>query len=277
MIVARRIAEVRAWRSEQSGGVGLVPTMGYLHAGHLSLAARARDENPSMAASLFVNPMQFGPNEDLARYPRDLARDRDLLERAGCDLLFVPEVDEMYPPGFETAVDVGSVAQTLEGERRPGHFRGVATVVLKLFNILQPRRAYFGQKDAQQIAVLRRMVDDLNLPVDLVACPTVREPDGLALSSRNAYLTAAERLAAPVLFRALSAARDRWLAGERDAETLRAVMRAVLDAEPLVRTDYVSVSDGATLRELLHIEGPALLSMAAFLGRARLIDNILLG
>jgi pantoate--beta-alanine ligase len=277
MIVARRVAEVRAWRHEQRGDVGLVPTMGYLHAGHLSLVARARHENASTAASLFVNPTQFGPDEDLARYPRDFARDRDLLERAGCDLLFAPEVDEMYPPGFETSVDVGSVAHPLEGERRPGHFRGVATVVLKLFSIVRPRRAYFGQKDAQQLAVLRKMVDDLNVSVDLVACPTVREPDGLALSSRNAYLTAEERLAAPVLYRALSAARDRWLAGERNAETLRAVMKSVLDAEPLAHTDYVSVSDGATLRELSHVEGPALLSMAVFLGKARLIDNVLLG
>lgn len=276
MIVARRIHEVRAWRREQRADVGLVPTMGYLHAGHLSLAARARQENASVVASLFVNPTQFGPSEDLARYPRDFARDRDQLESAGCDLLFAPEADEMYPLGCEAAVDVGSVSLPLEGQRRPGHFRGVATVVLKLFNIVQPRRAYFGQKDAQQLAVLRRMVEDLDVPVELVACPTVREADGLALSSRNSYLTPEERLAAPVLYRALSAARDRWLAGERDAETLRVTMKAALDAEPLARTDYVSVADRETLRELSHLDGPALLSMAVFLGKARLIDNVVL-
>jgi pantoate--beta-alanine ligase len=274
MIIARRISEVRSWRSQAAGPVGLVPTMGYLHAGHLSLAERARLENTAVAASLFVNPTQFGPSEDLARYPRDFGRDRELLEKAGCDLLFAPEPDEMYPAEAETFVDVGSVSQPLEGERRPGHFRGVATVVLKLLNIVQPHRVYFGQKDAQQLAVLRRMVADLDVAVDLVACPTVREADGLALSSRNSYLTPEERRAAPVLYRALSAARDQWLAGERDADALRRTMRRVLDAEPRARVDYVSVADAATLRELSRAEGVALLSMAVFMGRARLIDNL---
>jgi pantoate--beta-alanine ligase len=277
VIVARRIAEVRGWRRGASPSVGLVPTMGYLHAGHLSLVARARAECATVAASLFVNPTQFGPSEDLSSYPRDFDRDRDLLETAGCDLLFAPEPHEMYRDGASTMVDVGPVSGPLEGERRPGHFRGVATVVLKLLNIVQPARAYFGQKDAQQLAVLRRMVADLDVPVDLVACPTVREADGLALSSRNSYLTPEERRAAPVLFRALSTARDLWLGGERDAEVLRRAMRAALDGEPRARTDYVSVADPATLRELSRLEGPALLSAAAFLGRARLIDNLLLG
>jgi len=251
--------------------------MGFLHAGHLSLVERARRENDRVAASLFVNPKQFGPSEDLARYPRDLARDMRLLEEGGCDLLFAPDALEMYPAGFETAVDAGSVSAPLEGARRPGHFRGVATVVLKLFGILQPDRAYFGQKDAQQLAVMRKMTRDLDVPVEIVACPTVREADGLAMSSRNVYLDPDDRRAAPVLYRALSAARDRWTAGERDAEALRQAMRAVLEAEPRARADYVSVADPETCRELDRVEGPALLSLAAFVGKARLIDNIVVG
>jgi len=274
--IATTAAEVRAWHRSEPGELGLVPTMGALHAGHLSLVARARRENPRIAASIFVNPTQFGPKEDFARYPRNIEADRAALAHAGCDLLFVPPVEQVYPPGFETAVEVGSVATPLEGERRPGHFRGVATVVLKLLNVVQPQRAYFGQKDAQQLAVIRRMALDLDLPVTIVACPTVREPDGLALSSRNAYLDADERRAAPVLFRALSSARERWLSGELDAGALRDVMRGVLDGEPRVRTDYVSVADPATLQELSRLEGPALLSLAAYLGATRLIDNVLL-
>ena len=271
------IHEVREWRRPLAGGVGLVPTMGSLHEGHLSLVERARRENDHVAASLFVNPTQFGAGEDLSRYPHDLDRDRGLLESAGCDLLFAPASDEMYPKGFETFVDVGSIAAPLEGERRPGHFRGVATVVLKLFGIFQPDRAYFGRKDAQQLAVIRRMVRDLDGAVDVVACPIVREGDGLAMSSRNGYLAPGERRAAPVLYRALCAARDRWASGVRDAEALRAVMRGVLDEEPLARTDYVSVADAGTLQELTQVEGPALLSMAVFLGKARLIDNLEIG
>jgi len=274
---AATIAEAREWRRAAGGSVGLVPTMGFLHAGHLSLVERARRENDRVAASLFVNPKQFGPSEDLARYPRDLARDMRLLEEGGCDLLFAPDALEMYPAGFETAVDAGSVSAPLEGARRPGHFRGVATVVLKLFGILQPDRAYFGQKDAQQLAVMRKMTRDLDVPVEIVACPTVREADGLAMSSRNVYLDPDDRRAAPVLYRALSAARDRWTAGERDAEALRQAMRAVLEAEPRARADYVSVADPETCRELDRVEGPALLSLAAFVGKARLIDNIVVG
>lgn len=271
------IREVRDWRRDGGGTVGLVPTMGYLHAGHLSLVDAARGENDRVAASLFVNPTQFGPSEDLARYPRDLERDTRVLEDAGCALLFAPTVEEIYPAGFQTTVDVGAVAAPLEGARRPGHFRGVATVVLKLFNIFQPDRAYFGAKDAQQLAVIRKMVRDLDLTVAIRACPTVRETDGLAMSSRNVYLSPDERRAAPVLHRALQAGRDRWAAGERDADALRQTIRSVLAEEPRVRVDYVSVADPETCRELEALAGPALLSLAAFLGKTRLIDNVVVG
>jgi pantoate--beta-alanine ligase len=267
------IPAVREWRRQSGASLGLVPTMGYLHAGHLSLLDRARRENERVAASLFVNPTQFGPQEDLARYPRDLPRDQRLLEEAGCDVLFAPSVEEMYPPSFETTVDVGCIAAPLEGARRPGHFRAVATVVLKLFDMFQPDRAYFGEKDAQQLAVIRRMVRDLDLPVQVCGCPIVREPDGLALSSRNSYLSPEERWAAPILFRALCAARDRWAAGERDAENLRRIMADVLAREPRARVDYVSVADPDTLQERDHAHSPLLISMAVYFGPTRLIDN----
>ncbi len=270
------MADVRAWRAAQAGSVGLVPTMGYLHAGHVSLVDQARRDNDRVAVSLFVNPTQFGPAEDLSRYPRDLERDRTLLERAGCDLLFVPTVEDMYPHGPGASVDPGDVAQPLEGERRPGHFRGVATVVLKLLNIVQPTRAYFGQKDAQQLGVIRAIVRGLDVPVEIVGCPTVREPDGLALSSRNSYLDPDDRRAAPVVHRALVAARALWEQGERRADALREAMRRVLAEEPRARVDYVSVADPLTFRELDVLAGPALLSMAVFVGRARLIDNLVL-
>lgn len=271
------IRELRHWRARARGAVGFVPTMGYLHAGHVSLVERARRENEAVVASVFVNPTQFGPTEDLARYPRDLERDTRMLVQAGCDLLFAPPPEEMYPSGFETFVDVGSVAAPLEGERRPGHFRGVATVVLKLFGIVQPHRAYFGEKDAQQLAEIRRLVRDLDVPVEVIGCPTVREPDGLALSSRNTYLSAEQRHAAPVLHRALTAARERWAGGERDGEVLRRAMADVLAAEPLARVDYVSVADPDTLRECSTAAPPVLLSLAVFLGRTRLIDSLRLG
>lgn len=270
------IAEVRAWRHAAATEVGLVPTMGYLHAGHVSLVTAARSENARVAASLFVNPTQFGPHEDLARYPRDLARDQALLEEAGCDLLFAPAVEEMYPRPAQCFVDPGPVAAPLEGERRPGHFRGVATVVTKLFGIFEPTRAYFGQKDAQQLAVIRRIVRDLDLPVAVVGCPTQRAADGLALSSRNSYLSPAERAAAPVLSRALEAAAAAWTQGARDGDALRAAMRRALDAEPLARVDYVSAADPETFLEVAETAGPVLLSMAVFFGRTRLIDNRLL-
>lgn len=276
MRVVHTIAEARAVRRALPGTWGFVPTMGYLHEGHLSLVRRARAENDRVAVSIFVNPTQFGPHEDYARYPRDLERDLRLLEPLGVDLVFIPSVEEMYPPGFQTWVIVEEVSRPLEGASRPGHFRGVATVVAKLFNILQPDRAYFGQKDAQQTVVIRRMVQDLNIPVEIVICPTVREPDGLAMSSRNTYLNPEERRAATVLFRALQAAKARYEAGERDAERLREAMREVIRAEPLARIDYVSVAHPETLQELERVEGPALLSLAVYIGTTRLIDNLML-
>jgi pantoate--beta-alanine ligase len=256
--------------------VGLVPTMGFLHAGHLALVEDARRRCDRVAVSLFVNPTQFGPHEDYARYPRDPRRDRQLLKDAGVDLLFGPAREEMYPPGTETVVDVGSVAEPLEGERRPGHFRGVATVVAKLLAIVQPDRAWFGQKDAQQLAVIRRLVADLNLPVEVVSHPIVREADGLALSSRNAYLSPAEREAATVLFRALGAAAAAWRGGERRGDALCRIMREILDAEPLARTDYASAADPETFREVEEARGPVHLLLAVYLGKTRLIDNQLL-
>jgi pantoate--beta-alanine ligase len=251
--------------------------MGYLHAGHLSLVERARAENAQVGVSIFVNPAQFGPAEDLAAYPRDLGRDLELLQAAGADLVWTPAAEEVYPTGFQTYVTVEDVTGHLEGAARPGHFRGVATVVAKLFNVFQPDRAYFGQKDAQQAAVIRRMARDLNFPVDVVICPIVREADGLALSSRNVYLTPQQRAAAPVLHRSLSAARDAWLAGQHDGERLRRIMREVLDAEPLAQTEYVSAADPRTLNELGDAARGALLSMAVRIGRARLIDNMPVG
>ena len=275
MKTVETIAEVRAWRRAAADRVGLVPTMGFLHEGHLSLVRRAREENDRVAASLFVNPTQFGPSEDLARYPRNLPRDQALLAEAGCDLLLVPPVEQMYPRGAETTVDTGSVSAPLEGERRPGHFRGVATVVLKLFGIFEPTHAYFGEKDAQQLAVIRKMVRDLDVPVVVRPCPTVREADGLAMSSRNSYLGPEERRAAPVLYRALHAAEARWKAGERGTEALRQAMLSVLAAEPLARVDYAAVADPDTFAALTGaIEGSALLLLAVHVGPARLIDNL---
>jgi len=268
------LAAVREWRGRSGASLGLVPTMGSLHPGHLSLLERARAENDQVAASLFVNPAQFGPGEDLDRYPRDLPRDQRLLEEAGCDLLFAPSAEEMYPAGFETTVDVGRVALTLEGLRRPGHFRGVATVVLKLLHVFEPECAYFGEKDAQQLAVIRRLVRDLNLPVAIRPCPTVRESDGLALSSRNNYLSPEDRCAAPVLFRALEAARDRWRAGEREAEALRRAMAEILAREPRARPDYLSVADPETFEERDRADPPLLVSLAVSFGSTRLIDNL---
>jgi pantoate--beta-alanine ligase len=276
MRVLTTVEEVRAWRRERTGSVGLVPTMGALHAGHLSLVAAARRENDRVAATLFVNPTQFGPQEDLALYPRDLERDVRLLEGAGTEAVFAPSVEAMYPPGAETTVDVGSVALPLEGERRPGHFRGVATVVLKLLEITSPDRAYFGEKDAQQLAVVRRLVADLDVPVQIRSCPIVREADGLALSSRNAYLSPEERRAATVLFRALEAAGSRWRSGERRGLALREAMAETLAGEPLARTDYAAAADPGTFREVDVASGPVRLLLAVYVGETRLIDNRLL-
>ncbi len=275
MITATTIAEVREWRRASNTNVGLVPTMGYLHEGHLSLVRRARAENARVCASIFVNPTQFGPNEDYARYPRDLERDAALLRASGCDLVLAPPVDELYPRGFDTSVDVGGISAPLEGARRPGHFRGVATVVLKLFGVFEPMRAYFGQKDAQQLALIRKMTCDLNLPVEVVACATVREADGLALSSRNSYLKPDERRAAPVLHRALVEAERLFAEGARDAGALRAAMRTVIEQEPLARVDYVGVADPETFEEVsADIGGPVLLLLAVYIGVTRLIDNV---
>lgn len=250
--------------------------MGYLHEGHLSLVRRARADCASVGVSIFVNPAQFGPAEDFQRYPRDLERDLSLLEPLGVDVVWAPSLEEVYPPGFQTYVGVEQVAGPLEGRARPGHFRGVATVVAKLFNAFTPQRAYFGQKDAQQVAVVRQMARDLDFPLDIVVCPTVREADGLALSSRNAYLGTAERQAATVLYRALSAARRAYDEGERNATALSALMSLALAGEPLARPEYVSAAHPDTLEELERVEGDVLLSLAVGIGKTRLIDNFLL-
>jgi pantoate--beta-alanine ligase len=279
MQIVERIAALRAARAElaAAGPLGLVPTMGFLHAGHLSLVEQARAECANVAVSIFVNPTQFAPHEDFESYPRDMQRDLDLLREAGVALVFAPPPDEVYPPDFSTYVDVQDVTDTLEGAARPGFFRGVATVVCKLLNMVQPERAYFGQKDAQQTVVVRKLVRDLNIPTEIVIGPTVREPDGLAMSSRNAYLSPPERAAAPVLYRALQAAQARYAAGERSGEALRQTMREVLAGEPLAQPEYVSAADPLTLRELEQVgERGALLSLAVQVGPARLIDNVVL-
>jgi len=277
MRVIETVAAMKEARRRLTGSVGLVPTMGYLHEGHLELVRRARAANDSVVVSIFVNPTQFGPREDYAAYPRHPQRDLAMLEKAGTDLVFMPPPEEMYPPRFNTWIEVQGVTNRLEGEHRPGHFRGVATVVAKLFNIVEPRRAYFGQKDAQQCLVIRRMVADLNMNLEVVIVPTVREPDGLAMSSRNVYLNPQERKAALVLPRALRLAEERWRGGERSAERLRREMTALIQAEPLARIDYVSVADAETLEELDTLERPAVASLAVRIGKTRLIDNVVLG
>jgi pantoate--beta-alanine ligase len=276
MMVVTTLEELGAARKLLEPPLGFVPTMGYLHEGHLSLARRARQECASVAASIFVNPAQFGPTEDLDKYPRDLERDLRLLEEVGVDLVWTPSADVMYPSGYQTRVEVEKVSLPLEGTRRSGHFRGVTTVVSKLFNAVQPQKAYFGQKDAQQAAVIRQMTRDLNFPVEIVVCPIVREPDGLAMSSRNVYLTPGQRLAAPVLHRSLLAAQAAFKKGERSAVKLRQALQDVLEAEPLARVQYVSCADYETLQELEQVTGKALLSMAVYFGDTRLIDNLVL-
>ncbi len=276
MRTTESISELRVIRASMHGAFGVVPTMGALHEGHGSLIKKARIECNYVGASIFVNPAQFSAGEDFGNYPRTLQRDLDLFESWGVDVVFMPTVESMYASGYQTWIDVENVSVPLEGEFRPGHFRGVATVVAKLFNLFTPSRAYFGQKDAQQVAVLQRMVHDLNFPVEIVVCPTIRESDGLAMSSRNAYLNPEERRAAPVIYRALCAAKSRYESGERDAEALRAVMRSVLQSEPLANPQYVSAADPATLSELEKIEKGVLFSLAVRIGKARLIDNILL-
>jgi len=277
MKVIETIDEMRKLRQQLTEPVGLVPTMGYLHEGHLSLVRRARIENPSVVVSIFVNPTQFGPREDFKAYPRDPQRDLSLLEKEKTDVVFMPSADEMYPPRFNSWVEVGKITERLEGASRPGHFRGVTTVVAKLFNIVQPTRAYFGQKDAQQLVVIKKMVADLNMNLEIVTVPTVREPDGLAMSSRNTYLNPQERQAALVLYQALSLAQKLWLQGEKDAEKLRQEMIAIIQKEPLANIDYVSIADPQTLDELDKVNPPALVSMAVKIGTTRLIDNVVLG
>lgn len=277
MDILSSLSDLRTARLSLDGTVGLVPTMGYLHEGHLSLVSRAKAENKHVIVTIFVNPTQFGANEDLSKYPRDLERDLSLLRPLGVDVVWTPTTEIMYPPGYQTWVEVEALTNPLEGAMRPGHFRGVTTVVAKLFNATQPHKAYFGQKDAQQAAVIRRMVTDLNFPLEIVVCPTAREADGLAMSSRNKYLSEAERKAATVLFRALSAAKDLYENGERDAEKLRGKMKEVLGSEPLAQMQYVSCADYDSLEELETVKGRALLSMAVFLGKTRLIDNFVLG
>lgn len=274
----KRIETIAAFRAARGDfdTLGLVPTMGFLHEGHLSLVRRARAECGAVAVSIFVNPMQFAASEDLDRYPRNEARDLDLLAAAGTDLVFMPRPEEVYPTGFATQVNVGPVAELLEGAVRPGHFAGVATVVTKLLNIVQPSRAYFGQKDGQQCAVIRKLVRDLDLPVAVVVGETVREPDGLAMSSRNVYLSPAERAVAPVLYRALKAAEALFQAGERSGDVLRAAMARTIAAVPSASLDYASVADCESLRELDHVQAGAFASLAVRLGQTRLIDNVIL-
>lgn len=272
------LEDLRRKRKALPEPVGLVPTMGFLHEGHISLVRRAREECASVVVSIFVNPTQFAPTEDLGAYPRDLPRDLALLEDAGADLVWTPTPESMYPPGYQTWVTVEEVTRPLEGSMRPTHFRGVTTVVAKLFNAVQPGRAYFGQKDAQQAVVIRRMVADLNFNLDVIVCPIVREPDGLAMSSRNTYLDADQRRAALVLSRALAAAEFAYRQGTRAPERLREEMRQTIEAEPLARLQYVSCAHPDTLEELTEpLVGPALLSMAVYVGKTRLIDNRVLG
>ncbi len=277
MIIISSLEELWAARATLKGPVGLVPTMGYLHAGHISLARRAKAECQSVIATIFVNPTQFGPNEDLSRYPRSLERDLQLLEAAGVDLVWTPTAQELYPPDFQTWVNVEQITQPLEGAMRPGHFRGVTTIVSKLFNATRPEKAYFGQKDAQQVAVISQMTRDMNHPIEIIVCPTMREDDGLAMSSRNSYLSAEERQAATVLYCALLTATRAFEGGETNAEKLRQVVREVISSEPRAQLQYVSCADYATLAELQTVDHKALLSLAVFIGKTRLIDNFVLG
>ncbi len=276
MKVVETIEDMKRLRLKLNEPVGLVPTMGYLHQGHLSLVRRARTENRSLVVSIFVNPTQFGPGEDFNKYPCNPERDLALLEKERVDVVFIPPADEMYPSGFDSWVEVGKLTRRLEGGRRPGHFKGVTTVVCKLFNIVQPTRAYFGHKDAQQLVVIKRMVADLNMNLEIVTLPTVREADGLAMSSRNSYLNPEERRAATVLYRTLTLAQDLWSKGERSAERLRWEMTALIQKEPLASIDYVSIADAETLDELDTVKTPALVSLAAKIGKTRLIDNVVL-
>lgn len=279
MKIFKTISEMRDYSREMRGAgetIGFAPTMGYLHEGHISLFKAAKSGNTKAVVSIFVNPTQFGPAEDLSTYPRDLEGDLNKCEMASVDAVFIPEARDMYPDGYSTYVDVSGVTAVMEGARRPGHFRGVTTVVAKLFNTVMPDRAYFGQKDYQQTVVVRRMAQDLNMSTEIVVLPTVREPDGLAMSSRNAYLSPRERAAALTIYRALSSARNLYDAGERNTNALKSKVRDVAEAEPLVELEYAEVADAGTLAPLGEIDGKAVLAVAARVGNTRLIDNVLL-
>lgn len=276
MKIVSSLSDLNTARLSLDGTVGLVPSMGYLHEGHLSLIRKAKEECQNVILTIFVNPTQFGANEDLSKYPRDLARDLALIKPLGVDLVWNPSPEIMYPTGYQTWVEVEAMTRPLEGAMRPDHFRGVTTVVAKLFNATQPHKAYFGQKDAQQAAVIRQMTRDLNFPVEIIVCPIVREADGLAMSSRNKYLEGEDRKAATILFQALSAAKGLYEAGERDAGKLRERMKDVIKAEPRAQMQYVSCADYDSLEELYVIKGKTLLSMAVLLGKTRLIDNFVL-
>ncbi|MCY4578305.1 MAG: pantoate--beta-alanine ligase [Chloroflexi bacterium] len=276
MQVIESVAAFRQAYDAAAKPLGLVPTMGFLHEGHMALVHRAREENATAAVSIFVNPTQFGPSEDFATYPRDMDSDLAKLEKAGVDLVFAPTVDEVYPAGFDTHVDVGCIGERLEGEHRAGHFQGVATVVCKLLTIVRPDRAYFGQKDAQQCLVVQRLNEDLNLGAEIVVCPTVRDSDGLALSSRNVYLSADERIAALSLNRSLRLAQELHSQGDTDAAHIRHRMHELITASPLADIDYISIADAKNLDELDSIDRPALVSLAVRIGKTRLIDNVII-
>ena len=276
MKVIEKIDEMKQLRQQLAEPVGFVPTMGYFHEGHLALVKRARAANHWVIVSIFVNPTQFGPQEDFDKYPRDPQRDLAMLEEEEPDIVFMPSVAEMYPAQFSSWVEVEKVTERLEGASRPGHFRGVTTVVAKLFNIIQPAKAYFGQKDAQQVIVIKRMVADLNMNLEIVTVPTVREPDALAMSSRNTYLNPQERQAAVVLYQALTLAHQLWSQGEKNAQTIRQQMTGLIQKQPLATIDYVSLANTETLDELDNIKSPALVSLAVKIGNTRLIDNIVL-
>ncbi|MBO5152844.1 MAG: pantoate--beta-alanine ligase [Eubacterium sp.] len=278
MQIATTINEVRtqvkAWKKEGCS-VGFVPTMGYLHEGHGSLISRARAENDKVVVSIFVNPMQFGPGEDLESYPRDLDKDSAYCESLGADLIFHPEPEEMYTDGFCSYVDMSVLTEELCGLSRPVHFRGVCTVVNKLFNIVQPDRAYFGQKDAQQLAIIKRMVQDLNMDLEIIGCPIVREEDGLAKSSRNTYLSAEERQAALVLSKAVKLGQELVAGGETDAKKIVSEMSALIEKEPVARIDYVKAVDGLTMQQIDIVKKPMLVALAVYIGKTRLIDNFI--
>jgi pantoate--beta-alanine ligase len=276
MLIVNTLEELFFARRLVDGPVGLVPTMGYLHEGHLSLVRQAKSECKSVVATIFVNPAQFGPNEDLSEYPRDLDRDLKLLEAAEVSLVWTPSPEDIYPAGYQTWVEVENLTKPLEGSMRPAHFRGVTTVVSKLFNATRPDKAYFGQKDAQQAAVIRQMTRDLSYPIEIVVCPILREADGLAMSSRNNYLSPEERQSATVLYRALTAAKTAFTEGEKNAEKLRRLVEDLVSAEPKAQLQYVSCADYETLAELEIVNAKALLSIAVFMGKTRLIDNFIL-